>query len=288
MNIRKLPSKAEKSGGRAGRGLHRAKRYYVGALCVLLCLVTLVLPSPYVIQSAGPTQDVLGEAGGKPVIAVSGVPSHGSKGKLLLVTVNAEGVPGYPALTAETLLAWIDPHRQVMPSEAIFPVGQNAKQYKRESDKQMSGSQDSATAAALSYAKAHHIDTRGVSVKLHVDKIGGPSAGMMYALGILSKLTEADETGGMTIAGTGTMNGSGSVGAIGGIRLKMLGARRDGAAWFLAPAANCNEVVGHVPSGLRDVRVSTLSEAYDALNAIGRGKGDALPHCTVTKAAHTG
>ena len=61
----------------------------------------------------------------------------------------------------------------------------------------------------------------------------------------------------------------------------MQGAKRDGATWFLAPASNCDEVVGHVPSGLRDVKVSTLDEAYKALVAIGEGKGNSLPHCTV-------
>ena len=118
-------------------------------------------------------------------------------------------------------------------------------------------------------------------VRMHIDDIGGPSAGMMYTLGTISKLTARDETGGKIIAGTGTMENGGKVGAIGGIRLKMLGAKRDGAAWFLAPASNCDEVVGHVPSGLRDVKVSTLDEAYQALVAIGQGKGEKLPHCTV-------
>ena len=60
-----------------------------------------------------------------------------------------------------------------------------------------------------------------------------------------------------------------------------LGAKRDGATWFLAPRGNCDEVAGHVPSGLRDVAVSTIDDAYDAVVAIGKGKGASLPHCTV-------
>ena len=72
------------------------------------------------------------------------------------------------------------------------------------------------------------------------------------------------------------------VGAIGGIRLKMLGALRDGATWFLAPESNCNEVVGHVPQGLRVVKVSTLDEAYQALVAIGQGHTDGLAGCTAS------
>jgi PDZ domain-containing protein len=101
----------------------------------------------------------------------------------------------------------------------------------------------------------------------------------MYTLGTIDKLTEQNETGGKKIAGTGTMDDEGKVGAIGGIRLKMLGAKRDGAQWFLAPASNCSDVVGHVPSGLRVVKVSTLDGAYQALVAIGQGKASSLPTC---------
>lgn len=79
---------------------------------------------------------------------------------------------------------------------------------------------------------------------MHVDSIGGPSAGMMYTLGLIDKLTPANESGGKTIAGTGTIDKDGKVGRIGGIELKMLGAKRDGATWFLAPASNCLDVAG--------------------------------------------
>ena len=107
---------------------------------------------------------------------------------------------------------------------------------------------------------------------MHVDSIGGPSAGMMYTLGLIDKLTPANESGGKTIAGTGTIDKDGKVGRIGGIELKMLGAKRDGATWFLAPASNCSDVAGRVPDGLRDVKVATLDEAYQALVPSARGR----------------
>lgn len=118
-----------------------------------------------------------------------------------------------------------------------------------------------------------------VDVKIQIDGIGGPSAGMMFALGIVDRLTPADETNGRRIAGTGTIDVTGTVGAIGGIRQKMAGALRDGAAWFLAPKANCGDVVGHVPAGLHVVAVATLQEAVGAMTAIGKGTGDSLPTC---------
>lgn len=119
-----------------------------------------------------------------------------------------------------------------------------------------------------------------VDVTISIDDIGGPSAGTMFALGIIDKMTPEDEANGKDIAGTGTIDVTGEVGPIGGIRQKLAGAVRDGATWFLAPAANCDEVVDHVPDGLRVVRVETLHEAREAITAIGAGTADDLPTCT--------
>jgi PDZ domain-containing protein len=88
---------------------------------------------------------------------------------------------------------------------------------------------------------------------------------MMFALGILDKVGTTNLTQGRFIAGTGTIDADGTVGAIGGIQLKMIAARRAGASVFLAPAANCADVRGAVPAGLRVVRVSTLHGAVTAL-----------------------
>lgn len=124
-----------------------------------------------------------------------------------------------------------------------------------------------------------------VDVSIRIDQIGGSSAGTMFALGIIDKLTPEDEANGQVVAGTGTMDLNGAVGPIGGIRQKMAGALRDGADWFLAPAANCGDVVDHVPDGLRVVRVETLHEAREAVEAIGAGTADDLPTCTADDAA---
>ncbi|WP_152210386.1 YlbL family protein [Bifidobacterium cebidarum] len=267
----------------------RSPQYFAGALAVIVAIAVLLLPSPYVIEMPGPTQDVLGKADGSDVIAISGdsVATYKDSGKLLLVTVSASGVPGYPIINAQAVWGWANPHVEVMPREAVVPIGQTADEYQSKVDEDMSGSQNKASAVGLKYAKQHAnelgIDAEALAnahVEMHVDKIGGPSAGMMYTLGLIDKLTPAKESGGAIIAGTGTINAKGKVGKIGGIRLKMLGAKRDGATWFLAPAGNCGEVAGHVPQGVRDVRVSTLDEAYQALVAIGKGQGERLPHCS--------
>lgn len=119
-----------------------------------------------------------------------------------------------------------------------------------------------------------------LDIAIHLEKVGGPSAGMMFALGIVDRLTPGDMTGGKSIAGTGALAYDGGVEPIGGIRQKMWGAVRDGATWFLAPATNCDEVVGHVPEGLKVAKVSTLSEARSAVEAIADDRGDTLATCT--------
>jgi len=103
---------------------------------------------------------------------------------------------------------------------------------------------------------------------------------MMLALGIYDKLTPGKLTGGAHIAGTGEITAEGAVGIIGGIRQKMYGARDAGADWFLAPAGNCDEVVGHVPPGLRVVKVSTLRESLAAVKEIAAHDAGSLPTCT--------
>ncbi len=119
-------------------------------------------------------------------------------------------------------------------------------------------------------------------VKIQLENVGGPSAGMMFALGIIDKLTPGELNGGQNIAGTGTIDATGTVGPIGGIRQKLYGARNAGASYFLAPESNCNEVTGHIPDGLTVFAVSTLDDSLAALKAIASG-GDtsSLPTCTV-------
>jgi PDZ domain-containing protein len=120
-----------------------------------------------------------------------------------------------------------------------------------------------------------------VKIKLQLGDVGGPSGGMMFALGIIDRLTPGQLTGGKHIAGTGTIDAAGNVGPIGGIRHKLFGAASAGATIFLAPDSNCDEVVGHVPSGLKVVKVSTLSEAKADLEKIATGTNPAtLPTCT--------
>ena len=130
----------------------------------------------------------------------------------------------------------------------------------------------------------------GLSLKISVDSpveatfglsdVGGPSAGMMFALGVVDEITPGSLTGGKDISGTGTIDMTGQVGPIGGIQQKMAGARESGSTFFLAPASNCNEVTGHEPKGMQVFAVNTLHEAVAATEAIASGNTSGLATCS--------
>lgn len=116
------------------------------------------------------------------------------------------------------------------------------------------------------------------TVTFNLADIGGPSAGLMFSLAVIDKLSPGKINGGMMVAGTGTIDSDGLVGPIGGITHKLTAASEDGATVFLVPAANCAEALTNAPDDIRLVKVETLEDAIEALDAISAG-GDA-PTCS--------
>jgi Lon-like protease len=110
------------------------------------------------------------------------------------------------------------------------------------------------------------------TLKIDLDKIGGPSAGLMFTLGIIDTLKAEDLTGGMIIAGTGTIDEEGNVGPIGGIPQKLVAAKAAKAKVFLTPAANCAEALDNPQPGLPLIRVGTLDDALNALDSLRAGQ----------------
>lgn len=97
----------------------------------------------------------------------------------------------------------------------------------------------------------------------------GPSGGIMLALGIYNKIISYDLTKGRKIVGTGTIDATGKVGEIGGIKYKVLGAIRDKADVFIAPDANCADaksVIQKKKSNMKLICVETLNEAIYELS----------------------
>lgn len=108
-------------------------------------------------------------------------------------------------------------------------------------------------------------------IEFGVTGVGGPSAGTMFAIAIIDKLTPGALTQGKIIAGTGTIDPDGNVGKIGGIQQKLIGARDAGAVLFLAPRGNCDEVIGHIPAGLTVAAIETLADAMDEIETFNSG-----------------
>ena len=108
-------------------------------------------------------------------------------------------------------------------------------------------------------------------LKIDLGDIGGPSAGLMFALGIVDKLLPEDLTGGKIVAGTGTIDDEGRVGPIGGIPQKLVGAKEAGAKFFLAPVDNCAEALRNPQPGLPLYRVASLDDALAALRTLRAG-----------------
>jgi Lon-like protease len=108
-------------------------------------------------------------------------------------------------------------------------------------------------------------------IMFNLANIGGPSAGLMFTLAVIDKLTTGDLADSRFIAGTGTIDADGKVGAIGGITHKMLAAQEAGATVFLVPADNCAEARGGNDEGLELLKVETITQAVDALHALSAG-----------------
>lgn len=124
-------------------------------------------------------------------------------------------------------------------------------------------------------------------VTFNVEDIGGPSAGMVFALTIIDELTPGNLTGGVPIAGTGAIEADGTVTPIGGARQKVSAASDAGAEYFLSPRDNCAEVLDAAAStDLHVVRIDTLSDAHTAVKDIAAGNTDSLPQCDASQGAH--
>lgn len=142
-------------------------------------------------------------------------------------------------------------------------------------------SADKGAARAIVGISAGTDHTYPFDIDIKLADVGGPSAGLMFALGIVDKLTPENLTGGKFVAGTGTIADNGTVGPIGGIEMKTVGAREKGAQYFLTPKDNCADAAKDTPKGLTLVKVNTIDDAMSALKDIRSGRTADLPKCTV-------
>lgn len=335
-----------------------------GLVSSLLIAVLTILPSPYVIEEAGPTYDTLASNNGEPLVSIEGAPTYESSGELRLTTVSLSTGDKRPFTVGRVIAAFVSPRSTVAPVERIYRTPEEEALVAQQSADDWISSQESAAVSALEASGivvpatmriATILDTSNavgileiddvitaadgerlvsysdlsralaqlspgdsltltvtregktvdetfdliaaedgralmgvsidptfnlpVTVNVDIDTVGGPSAGMMFALAIMDKLSPEDELHGAKIAGTGEIYVDGKVYPIGGIQFKLDGARQAGAEYFLAPVENCPDVIGHIPAGLSVYAVNDLTDAYAAIVAIGQGKTEGLPTC---------
>lgn len=348
----------------------------VAAVVISALAAAALVPINKVIESPGPTWNVLGSENGEDLLTVSGATIYETDGALRMTTVAVRGCPGYPVTVLDVVVAAFRSDQRVLDRDAVCPESMTAEEVDQASQAQMTSSQDSAVGAALmetgaaitqtltvagtapdlngaavqtgdiltsvtpqgaettavtTYAQLRDLMSTvapGTSVTLGLTRngeeieatlttqeppdadrsgsvlglylsvtadsladatfgltdVGGPSAGMMFALGIVDEMTPGSMTGGQDVAGTGTIDVTGAVGAIGGIAQKMAGAEDAGSDYFLAPASNCADVVGNEPDGMKVFAVSTLHEAVEATEAIADGDTAQLTTCEMVQA----
>lgn len=262
--------------------LSRLTRPRALAVCavpvVALLAVAVFAPLPFSLARPGLTADVLGENRGTPVITISGAPVRETTGRLRMTTIEATS-PNTRVGLPDVLDAWFGADRAVMPRDSVYPNGDNVEEIEQYNEEQMRRSQDEATLAALGYLD---LDGKDIEVDLELADVGGPSAGLLFSLGIIDKLdgdgSDGDLTGGRTVAGTGTIDAEGKVGAVGGVSLKTQAARRDGATVFLVPESECADARAELPDGLRLIPVTTLEATVDALVGLAGDEGG-VPSC---------
>ncbi|NUV54188.1 hypothetical protein G6W51_15000 [Streptomyces coelicolor] len=259
--------------------LTRPQALAVCAAPAAALLATAVLaPLPFSVAQPGLTADVLGENKGQQVITISGAPVRETTGQLRMTTIEATS-PDTRVSLPQVIDSWFSTDEAVMPRDAVYPSGDDVQEIEQFNRKQMKESQDEATRAALTYLGR---ENQGIDVTLKLADVGGPSAGLLFSLGIVDKLdgdgSGGDLTGGRVVAGTGTIDAEGRVGAVGGVPLKTQAAERDGATVFLVPRDECAEAKAELPQGLRLVPVTTLEGAVDALVALEKGTGE-VPAC---------
>ena len=246
--------------------LPRLVKYFL----FLLIAISLFMPLPFAILFPGPATDVLGPVVKVPSRFADLVPAP--TGKLMLTTVSIT-TPDSKVFGLEILVRWIQADGVVVPESVVYDPDADIEEINKESFAEMDSSQDSAVTAAFDYLSqnepelAPYLQSGELNnklIKFDLPNTGGPSGGLIFALGIVEKLNKAQLVNGRLIAGTGTINKKGEVGPIGGIEDKLIGAKRAGATLFIAPIDNCIDIA-NIPRGLQIVAVSTLAQAVTLL-----------------------
>lgn len=239
-------------------------RFVIAVLGVFFTLA-LVAPLPFAIVMPGSAENIF-----EKIITVKNQKSYPATGRLDLMSVRVTN-PNNWIIGPEVMYSWLRSDEAVYPLGAIYPPGATNESEKKAATADMTGSQSKAIRAALTFLRAN--PNYGLTQNQLVEKnilfdikrTGGPSGGMVFAIGIIELLTPRDILDGRHISGTGTITIDGTVGPIGGINEKIYAAHKAGAKIFLAPLGNQRDIT-NPPQGITVVFVATLTDAMNALS----------------------
>jgi PDZ domain-containing protein len=241
---------------------------FARSLVTLFFVAAFLSPLQFVAIAPGNPQGIFPE-----IVSLSKkskATSYPVDGQFYLLTIRITA-PGSYVPGIEMLYRWARTDNVVLPTSVIYPPGVTSEEEEKQSTAEMKGSQDYARTIALKYLVRTYPDrgfekltTKDISIE--VKRTGGPSGGMIFTLAIIELLTKENLLKGRSIAGTGTIEKDGSIGAIGGIEEKIVAAKRAGVDLFLAPAANCSELPS-ITEGITVAAVATIDEAIAALNS---------------------
>jgi PDZ domain-containing protein len=230
----------------------------------IFTVLTLVAPLPFAIVLPGDAQNIFNK-----IITIKNQKTYPATGRIDLMSIRVTN-PNNWIIGPQVIYSWVNADEAVYPRAAIYPPGATQESESKKAKADMTNSQGNAATAALSFLRLHPEygvaanDLYIKNISFDAKKTGGPSGGMIFALGVIELLTEKDLLHGRHIAGTGTISTDGRVGPIGGINEKIQAAHKAGATLFLAPADNSAEI-SHTPAGIKVVIVSTLAQAVAAL-----------------------
>lgn len=211
-------------------------------------------------SEANATASALRQLGLPVEVTVAVLSEGGAAGGVLEVGDVVRTIDGVPVDRPETLRGTVAGHA---PGDRVV-LGIVREGSPRDVEVELGAHPDDDSVAFLGIGMAAQ-PAGDVTVGYNVSGVGGPSAGLMLSLGVIDRLSPGDLTGGRHIAGTGTIDGVGVVGPIGGITHKIAAAREGGAEIFLVPADNCGEATSAEAGDMKLITVATLDAAVAAL-----------------------
>ena len=236
-------------------------------------------PLPFVVLMPGNAQNVLDQSAKEKTIALSksapdSLKLYPSDGNLYLLSILITNPAAY-VTGVELAYSWMKSEYAVMPRSLFYKDGRSAEAEKAIAKTEMVDSQIAAKSVALAYLEKYYPQSSSVAIKpsdlnISLAKTGGPSGGLAFAIGIVELLTSENILQGKSVAVTGSIDGAGKVGSIGGVAEKILAAKKAGATLVLVPQANCQDLapnIARIPSGIKVAAVGSLEEAITALNS---------------------